>query len=159
MLLFELMTNTADWKLVKNSNPNSGAVKYMFRLPDGRDISVQFGTPYNRNGINVWDLTFQEADNQTHTRFDKTDKGGELIIFATVMDIMHHFVSQHPNDVVEFSADLPNRISLYTKMLQRFIKRPLAYMPPSTTMHFVVGHEDVIAEMGDDDNDDNDWDM
>lgn len=160
MLLFELLDNPVEWTLTTNKDRQ---VAYAFTLPDGREIVVNFallGT-FDKNtsfttdaGVNVWILVFRDNeepqrddDGEEVDPFGVTGGGGELIIFATVLEIVADFLQNHPNDVVRFSADEPNRQTLYHRLISRYIKPPIEVVTRNQDSFF-IGHKDALANMG-----------
>lgn len=124
MLLFELFTDGYDWE----EHEDSGGDSYTFEF--ATDKGVKYDVDFERintpaDPVPLWSVEFSNQTGPASQRFGKTGSGNSPQVFATVIDIVMDFAQSH-GGVYTFSADDPNRASLYSRMASRFIKPPLA---------------------------------
>lgn len=141
MLLFELFGKPVQWQ-----ESASGLYKFTLPEPDGRTFVVHFELR-EEEADNVWELSFRDANDPRGNAqsFEKTNKGNELAIFSTVLDIVRDFIAKSPEEVVMFSAEEPNRQTLYYRMISRYVKPPMAFEIDG--QDFYIGHQDVIDNL------------
>lgn len=147
MLLLELFGKPGQWQEVQGG-PRTKAYKFTLPEPDSRTFVVNvIHNDKTMSGDRIWEVSFRD-ENDTRgisKSFDKTNKGNELAIFSTVLDIVGNFIAQNPDDIVMFSAEEMNRQTLYHRMLTRYIKPPMAFEMDG--QDFYVGHKDLINEL------------
>ena len=109
----------------------AGNATYTFKTDEGDTVMVEF----NEDLDDERDVFIAEFRRQGS--YSVTGGGDAPRIFATVIDIMQHFVQEVHPDILTFSADtdvkndgatgetmvIRSRIKLYDRMVQRFARR------------------------------------
>ena len=116
MIIFELFNKIADWKWIAN---DPAYVRATFKVNDLQyAIHCIKEITYIKNSI--WDIAF--GLNTFHgPKYNITHTGNEYIVFATIVDIIKEFIVDHNPDVITFSAEEPNRLALYRRMVNTLL--------------------------------------
>ena len=144
MLLFELLDKPLEWQETFNS-PEGYVAE--FNLPDGRTFGTVF--EFVRDEPPIYEISFSDKQASKQEVHDISNKGSELLIFATVMDIIQTFVADNPDSLVYFTAKEPSRQKLYNRMVSRFVKPPLSSATRVTdngNLEIIIGTTEMLEQ-------------
>lgn len=157
-LLTELFDRPYRWRTanlhgrdVADATMQTGNATYVFKTDEGDSVMVEFNEDLDEEG-EVFTAEFRRQGS-----YGVTGRGDAPKIFATVIDIMKHFVQEVHPDMLKFSADVDfkstgvpgeaeenrSRIKLYSRMIQRFARR-LGYQYSSKPMYNGTSQEYYI---------------
>lgn len=136
---------------VADATMQTGNATYVFKTDEGDSVMVEFNEDLDEEG-EVFTAEFRRQGS-----YGVTGRGDAPKIFATVIDIMKHFVQEVHPDMLKFSADVDfkstgvpgeaeenrSRIKLYSRMIQRFARR-LGYQYSSKPMYNGTSQEYYI---------------
>jgi len=151
MIIKELFNKVADWDYEDVQMEYGEAVTAVFNIDDKDGVEqkyeVQFeemadeddltnmDTPFLPNTGGVWELNFtsQVVGGRFNIKTNKiTGSGNELLVFATVLDIIDKASQKHNINNITFGAsnNEPSRVKLYKRLMKRLSKN-WSIIPPA----------------------------
>lgn len=146
MLLFELFSDPVDYEYVEDASADGEEMYWTFETPNGVPYEVLIQRAFN-DPVNVYSVEFSNEKAVGKARHQVTGTGEELVVFATVMEILKEFASSNQG-IFTFTSDQANRTKLYARMAKRYVPAPFTVemgKSPRGEDAFYIGMPDDIA--------------
>lgn len=115
-IINELFIQPVTWRMTRDK---SHTKSYSFTVNE-----IPYSVDLMKTSLqdNTWGVGFDITSNDDND-YKITNTGNATIVFATVIDIIKSFISQHNPDSLQFVADImePSRVKLYRRMVQKLI--------------------------------------
>lgn len=113
MLLSEVFNQPVKWKYIKDT---SDIVLAKFMVGD---LGYTFrAAVVDTSPETTWDVDFRIG---LPDEYGVSGTGYQQQVFATIIDIMSDFITNHSPKIITLKAEEPNRMQLYLRMFKRLL--------------------------------------